>query len=173
MKKLLALLLAAVMLMAVAAAETVNTKETIKVGVVQLVDMVDSDNAYEGMLATIAEAGLSDKIIVERQSAAGDAGTMTTIIQGFVDGGYDLIVPILTPPAQAAVNICGGEIPIIFMSVVDPVYSKIVPDWDSVSPEYLATGTSNTIPADLMIETAIPSSRLHSHPFPSRNTRLR
>ena len=53
MKKLLALLLAAVMLMAVAAAETVNTKETIKVGVVQLVDMVDSDNAYEGMLATI------------------------------------------------------------------------------------------------------------------------
>lgn len=154
MKKIFALLLVAVMLMAVATAETVNTKETIRVGVVQLVDMVDSDNAYDGMLATIEEAGLSDKIIVERQSAAGDAGTMTTIIQGFVDGGYDLIVPILTPPAQAAVNICGGEIPIIFMSVVDPVYSKIVPDWDSVSPEYLATGTSNTIPADLMVETA-------------------
>lgn len=128
MKKVLALVLAVIMLMAVAAAETVNTKETIKVGVVQLVDMADSDSAYEGMLATIAEAGLSDKIIVERQSAAGDAGTMTTIIQGFVDGGYDLIVPVLTPPAQAAVNICGGEIPIIFMSVVDPVYSKIVPD---------------------------------------------
>ena len=80
MKKVLALVLAVIMLMAVAAAETVNTKETIKVGVVQLVDMADSDSAYEGMLATIAEAGLSDKIIVERQSAAGDAGTMTTII---------------------------------------------------------------------------------------------
>lgn len=51
-------------------------------------------------------------------------------------------------------NICGGEIPIFFMSVIDPIYSKIVPDQDSVSPEYLATGTSNTIPADLMIETA-------------------
>ena len=156
MKKILALLLAAAMLIAVgiASAETVNTKETLQVGVVQLVDMVDSDNAYDGMLATIAEAGLADKIIVDRQSAAGDAGTMTTIIQGFVDEGYDLIVPILTPPAQAAVNICGGDIPIIFMSVVDPVYSKIVPDWDSVDPNYLATGTSNTIPADLMIETA-------------------
>ena len=77
MKKVLALVLAVIMLMAVAAAETVNTKETIKVGVVQLVDMANSDSAYEGMLATIAEAGLSDKIIVERQSAAGDAGTMT------------------------------------------------------------------------------------------------
>ena len=66
MKKVLALVLAVIMLMAVAAAETVNTKETIKVGVVQLVDMADSDYAYEGMLATIAEAGLSDKIIVER-----------------------------------------------------------------------------------------------------------
>ena len=156
MKKVLALILAAAMLISIgiAAAETVNTKETIQVGVVQLVDMADSDYAYDGMLDTIAQAGLADKILVERQSAAGDAGTMTTIIQGFVDGGYDLIVPILTPPAQAAVNICGGEIPIIFMSVVDPVYSKIVPDWDSVSPDYLATGTSNTIPADLMIETA-------------------
>ena len=156
MKKVLALILAAAMLISIgiAAAETVNTKETIQVGVVQLVDMADSDYAYDGMLDTIAQAGLADKILVERQSAAGDAGTMTTIIQGFVDGGYDLIVPILTPPAQAAVNICSGEIPIIFMSVVDPVYSKIVPDWDSVSPDYLATGTSNTIPADLMIETA-------------------
>ncbi len=156
MKKLLALLLAVAMLIAVscACAETVNTKENIKVGVVQLVDMADSDNAYNGMLATIEEAGLSDKIAVERQSAAGDAGTMTTIIQGFVDEGYDLIVPILTPPAQAAVTICGGEIPIIFMSVVDPVYSKIMPDWETVSPDFLATGTSNTIPADLIIETA-------------------
>ena len=54
MKKVLALVLAVIMLMAVAAAETVNTKETIKVGVVQLVDMADSDSAYEGMLATIA-----------------------------------------------------------------------------------------------------------------------
>ena len=156
MKKVLALILAVAMLIAVscAVAETVNTKETIQVGVVQLVDMADSDNAYDGMLATIEAAGLADKILVERQSAAGDAGTMTTIIQGFVDGGYDLVVPVLTPPTQAAVNICGGEIPIIFMSVVDPVYSKIVPDWDSVVPNYLATGTSNTIPADLMIETA-------------------
>ena len=155
MKKILAIVLAAMMLLCAAAvAETVNKKDAIKIGVVQLVDMADSDNAYDGMVATITDAGLADKITVDRKSAAGDAGTMATIIQGFVDEGYDLIVPILTPPAQAAVNICGGDIPIIFMSVVDPVYSKIMPDWNTVNPDFLATGTSNTIPADLIIETA-------------------
>lgn len=154
MKKLVAALLVACMLFtACAMADTVNTKETIKIGVVQLVDMHDSDLAFEGMCATIAEA-VGDKITVERKSAAGDAGTMANIIQGFVDDEYDLIVPILTPPAQAAVSICGGETPIIFMSVVDPVYSKIIPDWDTVSPENKATGTSNTIPADKIIDTA-------------------
>lgn len=133
---------------------TVNTKEVINVGFVQLVDMADAQEMYNSFTATIAEAGLADKIVVDFQSAAGDAGTMSTIIQGFVDNGCDLIVPMLTPPAQAAASICGGDIPIIFMSVVDPVYSKIMPDLNTVDPAILATGTSNTIPADLIIETA-------------------
>lgn len=134
--------------------KTVNTKDTIQVGFVQLLDMQDSDDAYKGIEEAIDEASLSDKIIIDRQSASGDAPTMSTIIQGFVDNDYDLIVPILTPPTQAAVSICGGETPIIFASVVDPVYSKIMPDWNTVDPANLATGTSNTIPADLIIETA-------------------
>lgn len=133
---------------------TVNDKEVINVGFVQLVDMADAQEMYTSFMDTIANAGLGEKILVDFQSAAGDAGTMSTIIQGFVDNDYDLIVPMLTPPAQAAANICGGEIPIIFMSVVDPVYSKIMPDLNTINPELLATGTSNTIPADLIIETA-------------------
>lgn len=133
---------------------TVNTKEVINVGFVQLVDMADAQEMYDSFMQKIEDEGLSDKIVVDFQSAAGDAGTMSTIIQGFVDKEYDLIVPMLTPPVQAAVNICGGEIPIIFMSVVDPVYSKVMPDLNTVDPSNLATGTSNTIPADLIIETA-------------------
>lgn len=133
---------------------TVNTEEVIDVGFVQLVDMADAQEMYESFLATIDEAGLSDNIVIHFESASGDVGTMSTIIQGFLDSDYDLIVPMLTPPAQAAVNICAGEKPIIFMSVVDPVYSKIMPDLNTVDPTNLATGTSNTIPADLIIETA-------------------
>lgn len=133
---------------------TVNTKDVIDVGFVQLVDMADAQEMYESFIATIDEAGLSDQIVIHFESAAGDVGTMSTIIQGFVDNDYDLIVPMLTPPVQAAVSIVGGEIPIIFMSVVDPVYSKVMPDLNTVDPDILATGTSNTIPADLIIETA-------------------
>lgn len=133
---------------------TVNTKDVINVGFVQLVDMADAQEMHDSFMKTIEDAGLADKIVIDFQSASGDAGTMSTIIQGFVDKDYDLIVPMLTPPVQAAVGICGGEIPIIFMSVVDPVYSKIMPDLNTVDPKNLATGTSNTIPADLIIETA-------------------
>ncbi|MBQ1434311.1 MAG: ABC transporter substrate-binding protein [Clostridia bacterium] len=133
---------------------TVNTKDVINVGFVQLVDMADAQQMHDSFLKTIDDAGLSDKIVVDFQSASGDTGTMSTIIQGFVDKEYDVVVPMLTPPTQAAVSICGGETPIIFMSVVDPVYSKIMPDLNTVDPAILATGTSNTIPADLIIETA-------------------
>lgn len=133
---------------------TVNTKDVIDVGFVQLVDMADAQEMYDSFEQQIADAGLSDKINIHFESASGDTGTMSTIIQGFVDSGYDLVIPMLTPPTQAAVSICGGEIPIIFMSVVDPVYSKIMPDLNTVDSANLATGTSNTIPADLIIETA-------------------
>lgn len=166
MKKLLSLLLALLLLAALAACGedtkqdgepttgTVNTKEVINLGFVQLVDMADAQEMYDSFMETINQAGLADKIVVDFKSAAGDTGTMATIIQGFVDNDYDLIVPMLTPPTQAAANICAGETPIIFMSVVDPVYSKIMPDLNTVNPEILATGTSNTIPADLIIQTA-------------------
>lgn len=133
---------------------TVNTKEVINVGFVQLVDMADAQEMYDSFMDTLQTAGYGEKIVVDFQSAAGDAGTMSTIIQGFVDNEYDLVVPMLTPPTQVAASVCGGEIPIIFMSVVDPVYSKIMPDLNTVDPAILATGTSNTIPADLIIETA-------------------
>lgn len=169
MKKLVALMLSLMMVLALAGCGggdqpaqnggetttgTVNEKDVIDVGFVQLVDMTDATQMHDSFIQTIADAGLADKINIHFESASGDAATMSTIIQGFVDNGYDLVVPMLTPPTQAAVSICGGETPIIFMSVVDPVYSKIMPDLNTVDPANLATGTSNTIPADLIIETA-------------------
>ncbi len=166
MKKLTALLMSLLLVFALAGCGggdegggetktgTVNEKDVITVGFVQLVDMADASQMHDSFIQTIQDAGLGDKINIDFESASGDAATMSTIIQGFVDNGYDLVVPMLTPPAQAAVSICGGETPIIFMSVVDPVYSKIMPDLNTIDPANLATGTSNTIPADLIITTA-------------------
>ncbi len=132
--------------------KTVNTKENITVGLVQLVDMKDAEEMRAAFLAEIEAQGLSDNISVEVIDAAGDTSAMVSGIQKFVDEGVDVLVPMLTPPTQAAVGLESG-IPIIFMSVVDPVYSKIMADWDTVNN--LATGTSNTIPADLLIDTAL------------------
>lgn len=132
--------------------KTVNTKEEITVGFIQLIDMKDATEMHDAFMAEIEAQGLSDKIKVDFVDAAGDTSAMATGLQKFVDEGVDVIVPMLTPPAQAAVSMESG-IPIIFMSVVDPVYSKIMADWETVNN--LATGTSNTIPADLLIDTAL------------------
>lgn len=130
---------------------TVNTKEEINVGFIQLVDMADATEMHDSFMARLEEKGYADKINVDFVDAAGDATAMSVGLQKFVDEEVDLIVPMLTPPTQAAVSMDSG-IPIIFMSVVDPVYSKIMSDWETVNN--LATGTSNTIPADLIMETA-------------------
>ena len=132
--------------------KTVNTKEEITVGFIQLIDMKDATEMHDAFLQEIEDQGYGDKIKVDFIDAAGDTTAMATGLQKFVDDNVDVIVPMLTPPAQAAVSMDSG-IPIIFMSVVDPVYSKIMADWDTVNN--LATGTSNTIPADLLVDTAL------------------
>ena len=146
-----AALAAAAFCTSVMAEGTVNEKEEIKVGFIQLVDMVDATQMRESFQDRLDEEGYGDKIVVDYQDAAGDVNTMASALQKFVDNEVDLIVPMLTPPTQAAVSMDSG-IPIIFMSVVDPVYSKIMEDLETVNN--LATGTSNTIPADLIMETA-------------------
>ena len=144
-------LTAAALCMPAMAEGTVNEKEEIKVGFIQLVDMADATQMRESFQARLDEEGYGDKIVADYQDAAGDVNTMASALQKFVDNEVDLIVPMLTPPTQAAVSMDSG-IPIIFMSVVDPVYSKIMEDLETVNN--LATGTSNTIPADLIMETA-------------------
>ncbi|MDY3918792.1 MAG: ABC transporter substrate-binding protein [Candidatus Limivivens sp.] len=156
MRKTMAVLLAAALTagmtsLACRAEGTVNTKEEINLGFIQLVDMADATEMYEAFTKQLEDKGYADKIHIDFVDAAGDATAMVTGLQKFVDEEVDLIVPMLTPPTQAAVSMDSG-IPIIFMSVVDPVYSKVMSDWDTVNN--LATGTSNTIPADLIMETA-------------------
>ena len=116
-------LTAAALCMPAMAEGTVNEKEEIKVGFIQLVDMADATQMRESFQARLDEEGYGDKIVADYQDAAGDVNTMASALQKFVDNEVDLIVPMLTPPTQAAVSMDSG-IPIIFMSVVDPVYSK-------------------------------------------------
>ena len=145
--KLAALLMAAAVVAVPATA--MAEEETIQVGFVQLVDMADAVMMHDAFVETIEASGKN--IEVDFQDAAGDQPTMATMLQAFVDREYDLVVPMLTPPAIAAASVC-EDIPMIFMSVTEPVYAGLLEDM--ASPTDMITGTSNRIPAELSLAAA-------------------
>ena len=144
MKKMLALLLALVMVLSLAACassqpattdaaastETAETTEpaaeesaeapaesgkTYTVGVCQLVQHEALDAATQGFIDALKEE-LGDAVTVDVQNASGDSVNCGTIVNGFVSKGVDLIMANATPALTAAVS-ATADIPILGTSI--------------------------------------------------------
>ncbi len=113
MKKLLAILVIAVLCLGMAAV----AEQTYNVGVCQLVQHPALDAATQGFLDALTEK-LGDAVTIDVQNASGDSNTCSTIVNGFVSGSVDLIMANATPALQAAVA-ATGDIPILGTSVTD------------------------------------------------------
>ena len=126
MKKIIALLLAAMMVVSLAAcggdtskddSSDNNTSKTYTVGVCQLVQHVALDAATQGFQDALTEK-LGDAVTFDVQNASGDSATCTTITDGFVASGYDLIMANATPALQAAQS-STNTIPVLGTAVTD------------------------------------------------------
>ena len=138
-KKLIAFLLAAVMVLALAACGSNtnannNASETGKkfvVGVCQLVQHEALDAATQGFVDTLkAELG-EDNVEVLVENASGDPANCTTICNGFVSKNVDLIMANATPALQAAVA-ATGDIPILGTSVTEYGTALGIEDFNGV-----------------------------------------
>ena len=125
MKKLTALLLAALMVFALAACGSNNAEpesndaaDKIVVGVCQLVQHEALDAATQGFVDTLKAEFGEDAIEILVENASGDAQNCTTICNGFVSKGVDLIMANATPALQAAVA-ATGDIPVLGTSVTE------------------------------------------------------
>lgn len=124
--------------------------DTTTVAIVQHMDNPAFDDMREGIVAQLNDVyGENVQVIV--RNAQGDASNLQTIVQGLVQNGVDVLVPIGTPATQACVNM-EANIPIIFCSVSDPVRAGVMSDLSS--PDKNATGTSNVIPIVDIIQLA-------------------
>ncbi len=111
MKKLLSIILAALMLtsmLAFASCDSLNTPSDddgkYTVGVVQLVQHEALDAATKGFIDTlVAELG-EENVTILNENASNDPSTCTTIVNDFVSKKVDLIMANATPALQAAVN---------------------------------------------------------------------
>ena len=153
MKKLLAIVLAALMLLTACAKDGADMGEPkkeskkFKIGIVQLVEHPALDNARMGFEDQLKALGIEADI--DYQSAQGDIPTARTIAEKFVNDKVDLIYAIATPAAQAAAG-ATTEIPVLFSAVTDAVAAELVAS--NEMPGGNVTGTSDAADLDSQLD---------------------
>ena len=132
MKKTIAILMAALMLLGLAAcgqAETPATEATAGgateaaqekyvIGICQFLPHPALDSATEGFIAAVEEGLGKENVTFDNQNAAGEAANCATIVNGLVAAKVDLIMANATPAVAAAYN-ATEEIPILGTSVTE------------------------------------------------------
>ena len=174
MKKLAALLLAATMCVSVTAcgsstnedtsaadnttAEDTATEEdgasdesaasdkVFNIGICQLVQHEALDAATKGFEDALVEEFGEDGVKFDEQNAQGDSNTCSTIINGFVSNGVDLILANATASLQAAAA-GTNEIPILGTAVTEYGVALELSDFDGTVGGNIS-GTSDLAPLD-------------------------
>ena len=128
-----------------------SSNELIKIGIIQLVEHPALDQAYQGFVDGLKEAGYEEgkNVSFDYQNAQGEQANCITIAQKFLNDKSDLILAIATPAAQAAANLI-KDIPILVTAVTDPETAKLVEKNDA--PNGNVSGTSNLTPVDEQME---------------------
>lgn len=156
LKKVLAVIMAVLMVMAVFAGcsaggdkpETSdgadNNSSAKKVAILQYMPHSSLDNCTQGVKNSLDKAG------IEYDVQIGSSGSADTDCQSYAEqmatGGYDAIIAVATPAAlsaYSAVQNASSSIPVIFCAVSDPVAAGLVESMEA--PSNNCTGTSDAI----------------------------
>ncbi len=119
-----------------------DSGDKLKVAIVQHVDHPSLNEIRETIKSEFEKNGMMDKIEIIEKNANGDSTLLPSIMQSLVSDGVDMIIPIATPTAQAALA-ATSQIPIVFSAVSNPVEAGIVEAFDKTDKN--VTGVSNSI----------------------------
>lgn len=154
MKKIIAVMLAVIMMLAFAGCgETQNEKNSVlKIGNIQYMSHPSLDNCYNGVISALESSGLQYTVDYQIGSGNSADSDCTNFAKNMVAANYDMIIAIATPAAKSAFAATDDtEIPVIFCAVSDPVAAGLVESMDA--PGYLCTGTSDVL--DLEAQVAL------------------
>ena len=164
MKKLIAFLLAAVMVLGLAACQagTAGNQESEKftVGVCQLVPHEALDAATKGFVDALKEELGEENVEIIEKVGGGDMATCTPIINDFVAKDVDLIMANATPALQAAAA-ATEDIPILGTSVTEYGVALDIKDFNGTVGTNIS-GTSDLAPLDeqaAMIKEWFPDAK--------------
>ncbi len=120
-----------------------DTAESYKIGIVQLVEHDALDAATKGFQDALTDA-LGDAVEFDFQNAQNDSNTCSTIVNGFVSNGVDLIMANATPALQAAAA-ATSDIPILGTSVTEYGVALEISDFSGTVGGNIS-GTSDLAP---------------------------
>ncbi|MGN1137197.1 MAG: ABC transporter substrate-binding protein, partial [Oscillospiraceae bacterium] len=127
--------------------DSANTEGKVyNVGICQLVEHAALDAATQGFKDKLTELLGADNVVFYEQNAQGESTNCSTICQGFVSNGYDLILANATPALQAAAA-STNVIPILGTSVTDYGTALDISDWTGTTGTNIS-GTADLAPID-------------------------
>lgn len=115
-----------------------------KISIIQIIEHPALNATRDGFLDELKKLGYEDgkNLVVDYQSAQGNAALSAQIAQKFASNQANIIVAIGTKAAQAAMNASKStKIPVVFSSVTNPLEAKLVKNL--TAPEGYVTGVSN------------------------------
>ena len=154
MKKIIALLLVAIMMFAFAGCSENKNKEdsVLKIGIIQYMSHPSLDNCYNGIISALENSGIEYTVDYQTGSSSSADADCTNFAKNMVAANYDMIIAIATPAAKAAFAATDDtESPVIFCAVSDPIAAGLVESMEA--PGYICTGTSDVL--DLEAQVAI------------------
>ena len=147
MKKLIALVCAALLLVSMAACSAPAEDDgKFVVGICQIEPHPALDAATKGFMDALTEALGEENVEFLNQNAAGDSNTLNTIINDYVAKEVDLILANATPVLQVAAN-ATTTIPILGTSVTEYGVALDIEDFDGLVGGNIS-GTSDLAPLD-------------------------
>ncbi len=159
MKKVLALVMAAILLVSCVSLTSCGNKAKYTVGICQLVQHTALDAATQGFKDALV-AILGDEVAFDEQNAANSTDTCATIVSTFVTKKVDLIMANATPALQAARN-ATTEIPILGTSITEYGVALEIENFTGTVGGNIS-GTSDLAPLDeqaQMVVDLVPDAK--------------
>ena len=156
-QKLLSAALAATMALTLAACggegQSADDPDGYTIGICEQMEHVSLSEATQGFMDGLTELLGADKVVFREQNAGGEQTNCTTIMNGFLAEGVDLILANATWPLQAAAS-ATADTPILGTSVTDYAVALGLDEFDGTVGGNIS-GTSDLV--DLEAQAAIIS----------------
>lgn len=159
MKKIIALVLAALMVFALASCTTTGTnsgKKTYKVGICNYVSDASLNQIVENIQNRLTEIGKEKDVEfkISYDNCEADPSVMNQIIADFIADEVDIMVGVATPVAMAMQSATeDNQIPVIFAAVSDPEAAELVES--NEKPGANITGTSDFLNTNALLDLVL------------------